>query len=204
MIYIIFVLLVLGGFAFYLMSPEERVKAIRAGLAALVQAKDAAIEDLQRREPFRDALRERTPWALVTPGLIALNVVLFVRMVFDAGAVGDQQTQLAWGGNFGPLTTNGGWWRLVTATFLHSGLLHLLVTIGGILQLGLLLERLLGPLAVASVYVGAGILANLVILAKYPVAVTSGPSGAVSGLYGLLAASDDLGTHPSIAGHHPA
>jgi rhomboid protease GluP len=188
-LYTIFVLLILLGFAFYVMSPEERVRAIRAALAALVQAKDAAIEDLQRSEPFRDALRARTPWALATPGLVALNVVVFIWMAFDAGALGDAATQIAWGGNFGPRTTNGQWWRLVTATFLHTGLLQLLFTIVGILQIGLLLERLLGPFAVASVYVGGGILSNVVTLAKYPVDVTSGPSGAVFGLYGLLVAS---------------
>jgi rhomboid protease GluP len=110
-------------------------------------------------------------------------------MAFDEGAVADAQTQVSWGGNFGPLTTNGEWWRLVTATFLHSGFFQLLFTIGAILQMGLLLERLLGPFTVGSVYVGAGILSNVVMLSKTPVDVTSGPSGAVFGLYGLLVAS---------------
>jgi rhomboid protease GluP len=188
-LYTIFVLLVLLGFAFYVMSPEERVRAIRTGLAALSQAKDAAIEDLHRSEPFRDALRQRTPWALVTPGLLVLNLLVFLWMAFGEGAVADPQTQISWGGNFGPLTTNGQWWRLVTATFLHWGFFQLLFTIVAVLQMGLVLERLLGPFTVASVYVGAGLLSNVVTLSKNPVEVTSGPSGAVFGLYGLLVAS---------------
>jgi membrane associated rhomboid family serine protease len=188
-LYIIFVLLVLAGFAFYVMSPEERVRALRNGRAALGHAREAAIEDLHRREPFRDALRERTPWALVTPGLIGLNFLVFFSMAFDEGALADPQTLISWGGNFGPLTTNGEWWRLVTATFLHAGFFQLLFTTVAILQMGLLLERLLGPFTVGSVYVGAGILSNVVTLSKSPVDVTSGPAGAVFGLYGLLVAS---------------
>ena len=56
-------------------------------------------------------------------------------------------------------------------------------------QLGAVLERLVGRLAFGAVYVMAGVFTSLVNLASYPVAVTSGASGAVFGLYGLLLAS---------------
>jgi len=177
------------------MTPEERARALRAtvsairyALTAIGYAKDAAIEDLHRPDPFRDALRERTPWAVVTPALVIVNLSIFMRMLFDAGAVSEPETLIAWGGNFGPRTTNGEWWRLVTAMFVHAGLLHLLVNVAGLIQVGLLLERIVGPLAFAGVYFGAGTLVNLVNLSHYPVIVTVGPSGAVFGLYGLLLA----------------
>jgi rhomboid protease GluP len=189
----LFFLVAVTAFTIYVMSPEERARILRVVLAALGAAfgyaRDAAIEDLQRSDPFRDALRARTRWALLTPALVALHVMIFFRMIFDAGPVSSPDTLVAWGGNFGPRTTNGEWWRLVTALFLHSGLLQLLVNIAGLAQLGLLLERLVGPVTFATVYIGAGILVGLVNLSHYPVVVMGGPSGAIFGLYGLLLAS---------------
>ena len=191
----LFVLLVVFGFVVYMMRPDERARAlrltvagIRNALRAIGYAKDAAIEDLHRPDPFRDALRTRTPWAVVTPALVVLNVTIFMRMVFDAGPVSAPETLIAWGGNFGPRTTNGEWWRLVTAMFVHAGPLHLLVSIVGLVQLGFLLERLVGPVAFTGIYLGAGALVNLVNLSQYPITVTVGSSAAVFGLYGLLLA----------------
>ena len=191
----LFVLLVVSGFIIYMMRPDERVRAlrltvaaIRSGLRAIGYAKDAAIEDFQRPDAFRDALRARTPWAVVTPALVALNVTIFMRMVFDAGPISEPETLIAWGGNFGPRTTNGEWWRLVAAMFVHAGLLHLLVSTVGLVHIGFLLERLVGPLAFAGIFLGAGTLVNLVNLSQFPITVTVGSSGAVFGLYGLLLA----------------
>jgi hypothetical protein len=51
----IFCLLILLGFAFYVMNPEERVRAIRALLAATGQVKDVALQEPPGCEPFHDA-----------------------------------------------------------------------------------------------------------------------------------------------------
>lgn len=191
------VLFVLGGFALYVMNAEERARLARTALAALRhlpgavrQVQDAATQD---HDPFGDALRERTPLALVTPVLVALNATIFVLMLFGAGAFSDPETLVGWGGNFGPRTTNGEWWRLVTTMFVHSGILHLLVNIAGLVQVGLILERLVGRLAFGAVYIAAGVFASLVSLWAHPMAVSVGASGAIFGLYGLLLASSIWG-----------
>jgi rhomboid protease GluP len=73
--------------------------------------------------------------------------------------------------------------------FVHSGMLHLLATIVGIFQLGFILERLVGHVAFAAVYVVSGMFASLVSISLRPVAVSVGASGAIFGIYGLLLAS---------------
>jgi membrane associated rhomboid family serine protease len=183
------VLLVLGGYALYVLSPDERTRLLRAVRPALRELKDAATHRRPECEAFREAIRARTPWALVTPALIALNVTVFVVMLRGGGVLTDPETLVSWGGNFGPRTTNGEWWRLVASMFVHSGMLHLLVNVACLFQIGLILERLVGRLAFATVYITAGTFAGLMSLSAHPVAVSAGASGAIFGLYGLLLAS---------------
>ena len=94
-----------------------------------------------------------------------------------------------WGASFGPRTTNGEWWRLVASMFVHTGTFQLLVNGAALVQLGLILERLVGHVTFAAVYFAAGLLASIVSLSDYPMGVSSGASGAIFGLYGLLLAS---------------
>jgi membrane associated rhomboid family serine protease len=183
------VLIVIAGVALRAMSAEERVRLGQSGLAAIREARDVLAERRRQPEPFRDALRARTRWAVVTPALVVLNMAIFVRMLFDGGALGDPATLVLWGGSVGPRTTNGEWWRLVTSLFVHTGFLHLVANMLGLLQAGLLLERLVGRVAVAAVYLSAGVFAALVRLSASPVDVSVGASGAIFGIYGLLLAS---------------
>ena len=91
-------LLIVGGVALRAMSAEERARLGRTVLAAIREARDVVVERRRRPEPFRDALRARTPWAIVTPALVALNLIIFVRMFFDAGGVDDSGSLVGWGG----------------------------------------------------------------------------------------------------------
>ena len=182
-------ILVLLGAVYYFTTPEEKARWLRASLRVIRRWTDLAVHLQPERGPFGDALRERTPWALVTPGLVVLNIAIFVSMLFGAGALSDPNTVVGWGGNFGPRTTNGEWWRLMTATFVHSGALHLLANIAGLVQIGLILERLFGRAAFATVYLAAGLSSSLVNLFMHPVNVSAGASGSTFGVYGLLLAS---------------
>ncbi len=121
--------------------------------------------------------------------LVALNLGVFIGMIFGAGAIADPATLVAWGGNVGPRTSNGEWWRLVTAMFVHTGFWHLVASLAGLAQLGILLERLVGHVAFAALYLAAGVLASLVSLFASPLTVTVGATGAIFGLYGLLIAA---------------
>jgi hypothetical protein len=66
---------------------------------------------------------------------------------------------------------------------------HLLVNVAVLLQIGLLVERLVGRVLFTGAYVTAGIFANLSALSAYPMAVHVGASGAICGLFGLLLAT---------------
>jgi membrane associated rhomboid family serine protease len=185
---IVFVLLVLGGVALYFMKPDERIAFLRKAVAVIRQGIRQATQS-SPDDPFEAFLSSRTDKPVVTPLLVALNVLVFMLM-FLGGASDDTQSLVGWGGNIAPHTTNGEWWRLVSSTFVHGSLFHLLATIAGLVPLGLILERAVGRAAFAAIYVTSGMLAGVVALwTTAPTSVTVGASGAVFGIYGLLLAS---------------
>ena len=175
-------------FAHRATTGEERARLARATIAAIRDAWDRANRRASK-EPFSEALRERTPRVVVTPALVILNTVIFLLMLVGAGSLSDPETVVRWGGNFGPRTTNGEWWRLMATTFVHSGLLHLIINVAGLFQIGLVLERLVGPIAFAVTYAAAAVCASLLSLSLHPVTVNAGAAGAICGSYGLLFAS---------------
>jgi membrane associated rhomboid family serine protease len=186
----LFALLVLSGAALYFMTPEERTRLAGRVVGAIRTAVHAARHPSDAGDPFGELLRARTRWTIVTPLLVALHVISFTLMAMGPGAFGDPETAVHWGANFAPRTTNGEWARLIVSTFVHGGMLHLMATIAGLVPLGLILERAVGGVTFAVIYLSAGLLASLVSLwTMSPTSVTYGPSGAIFGVYGLLLAS---------------
>lgn len=183
------VILVIGGFAVYVMTPAERKQLADRLLGLVHQTRHAAAQHRLRKDPFRDALLARTRWPLVAPAVAGVNVLLFLAMLVGAGSLSDPQTLVGWGANYGPRTTNAEWWRLVTSMFVHGGPIHLLVNLVVLLQLGLLLERLVGHLAFGGVYFAAGLFGGVVSLSASPLGVAIGGSAGLFGLYGLLVAT---------------
>lgn len=182
-------LLLVAGLALYVMTSQERLRLVRFVERAAREGIARAIRHREQRGPFDDALVGRTRWLLVTPAIVAANLVIFAGMLVGEGALSDPDTLVGWGANFGPRTTNGEWWRLATASFVHGGALSLLINVAAIAQAGVILERLIGHSAFAAVYVSAAFFASLMMLATAPETVTAGAAGAVFGIYGLLLAA---------------
>ncbi len=182
-------LIILLAAVVYFSKPEERKRFLKEVLGRTEHVWGSAARYWPKRRPFDDALDARTPRPLVTPAIAALNVGIVVCMIVAPGVLGSQDTLLQWGASVGPRTTNGEWWRLVTAMFVHTGLLHMIANVAGFVQIGLLTERLLGRLAIANVYVAAGLVAGIVNLLLYPVSVSAGGSASVFAVYGLFAAA---------------
>ena len=167
------------------MTPLERRRVLGILVGQITRAKQTAAQRFQASQ----AAQPQGPTPIVTICLVAINVTVFAWMLASGLTLGDQQTLLAWGGNFGPATTNGEWWRLVTAMFVHSGFIPLIINCVCLLQIGAVIERMMGRAAFGAVYVATGILASAVNLAMDPVSVTAGAAGAVLGLHGFLIAS---------------
>ena len=172
-------LLLVSVVAWRVMSKEQRIKVLQTIDVALAVVKEHGRADLER---FHAARRARTRWPVAAPALAALSVAIFMW----APAAKEGATVVPWGASFGPLTSNGQWWRLFTAIFVNRSAWLLVVNAGAIIQLGLTLERIVGGPMFAAAFVIAGIFSGLAGLSSYPMGVVAGPAGAIWGLYGML------------------
>jgi rhomboid protease GluP len=90
------------------------------------------------------------------------------------------------GGRWPPLMSAEPW-RLVTAMFLHAGLLHLGFNIVAIATAGPRIEEVYGRATMLGLFIVTGVLANLATLLVGPLAVGVGASGGVMGLIAAAA-----------------
>lgn len=121
---------------------------------------------------------------------IELNLLIFLIMFFSGlGLVTFRGNDLlAWGANFRPNVMNGEYWRLFTSTFLHGGLLHLLMNMYGLFFIGLFLEPILRFKRFALFYVLTGVIASICSVWWHTATVSVGASGAIFGMYGIFLA----------------
>lgn len=129
-----------------------------------------------------------------TYALIGLNVAVWALGVgvaaLNGGAAGllSGGALTALGGLSGPEVAAGQWWRLISAGFLHAGLLHLGLNMAALFVFGAPLERALGRLRFGILYMTALLSGSLGVLLLSPRSLTVGASGAIFGVLGAMLA----------------
>jgi rhomboid protease GluP len=148
------------------------------------------IVDLEahRETVFNASIAAATPHIFVTPALIALNVAIFLAMVTRgvSAFAPTADVLIRWGADYGPMTTHGQWWRLLTSAFLHIGITHLAVNMFALFVIGRFTERLFGNAGFFMLYLLGALAATLTSLSIHPMTVSAGASGAIFALYGGL------------------
>ena len=105
--------------------------------------------------------RPRRRWAMApgTYSLVGINCAVYLLMVLSkVNPVTPNTGDLyRWGANnAGAVLLNGEWWRIVTAMFVHGGILHLALNMWCLWNLSLLAEPLMGTFGVIAVYILTG------------------------------------------------
>ncbi|HMF98655.1 MAG TPA: rhomboid family intramembrane serine protease [Vicinamibacterales bacterium] len=181
-------LIIVAAFAYRAAAPPERERFLKYVAGRLAIARTIATRRDEDVQEFYAALRTRTPFAFVAWTGAAISLLVGLGLMFGAAPMADADALVRSGANLGIRTTNGEWWRLLTACFVNASVLQLIANVLVVAQVGALLERLVGRLVPAAVYLSAGVATGLANVASGPIEVTVSSSGAAFGLYGLLAA----------------
>jgi rhomboid protease GluP len=149
--------------------------------------------------------REYSVWdPRAAPGtylLLTINIAVYLWMVTHH-VDWNKPTEydlIRYGANQPWSVLHGEWWRLLTATFVHVGFVHIACNMWCLWNLGILGEPLIGPFGMIAVYLLTGIAGNLLSMASDVIAtafthnpsflvleVGAGASGAVFGIAGIL------------------
>lgn len=137
------------------------------------------------------------PGRLASTLLISANVgmlllVLAFRGVGGAGRGGlfgllspDGQALYDFGAKWAPAIAAGQIWRLVTASYLHAGLIHLLFNTYALASLGPLIEEAFGARRLFVLYTATGVAAFAASALVSPHSLSVGASGSIFGLLGF-------------------
>ncbi|MFB7662737.1 rhomboid family intramembrane serine protease [Kitasatospora sp. NPDC056138] len=131
--------------------------------------------------------------ALVTKGLIGINVAVFLLTEYLRPELKEMLSLHSlvppyWYQPYGVAAGPDQWYRLVTAAFVHTGLLHLVMNMVSLWVIGPNLERMLGRLRFVGLYAVSGLAGNaFAYLVSGDRLYSMGASGAIFGLLGATA-----------------
>jgi membrane associated rhomboid family serine protease len=138
-----------------------------------------------------------------TSFLIGINTAVFLGMILGSGEIMGfrPETLIRWGGNFGPYTLSGEYWRLVTAGFVHGNPLHFALNMWCLWSLGQLSERLFGSSVTLAIYVLTGVGGAMLSVGLHPMRLEVGASAAVFGVAGAILSGIKFGNVPLASVH---
>ena len=130
----------------------------------------------------------------VTIALIAINVGVYLLELAIGGAYDGTGNSIFYKGALfahgyfdgSPGVGDGGWWRLITAAFLHYGPIHLALNMLALYWFGRVLENVIGSLRFMLLYIACGLAGSAGALYLTPNSPTVGASGAIFGVLGAL------------------
>ena len=128
--------------------------------------------------------------APLTYTLIGINIIVYFFSAYLSRDIVDMkmETLIDMGALVGQYTVEyKEWWRLLTAMFLHGGMMHILMNMFSLYLIGRGLEVYLQKKAYLSIYFFSGFIGGLVSLYMHPLSVGVGASGAIFGVFGALA-----------------
>jgi rhomboid protease GluP len=153
-------------------------------------------------EPQQRAVRRPRSSLATAPAtylLVGINCAVFLAMVAGGVGIGTPTTAqlMHWGANnAASVLIYGQWGRIVSAMFVHVGILHLATNMWCLWNLGLLAEPLMGSVGLLAVYLLTGAAGNLLstdVNWLFPIRdhgvyfpAGAGASGAVFGIAGAL------------------
>jgi rhomboid protease GluP len=168
-------------------TPAESVACASCG-SVFAEADVAARETVNEDRFLRALFARSNPFTMI---FIGVNIGVFVLMCLAGGfAVTSVNPEVLRG--FGAKQNNliaeqHEYWRLITAIFIHIGIIHLLLNNYALWIIGQEIERIYGSARFVVLYLVTGVIGSLGSYVFNPQATSAGASGAIFGLFGVMA-----------------
>jgi rhomboid protease GluP len=170
-------------------TPVNLPQCVSCG-AISIQSVVAEEQERVERRYARSLFSRATP---VTYALLAANIAVSVLMAVVSPGSETAATLIAFGAKTNELLRSGEWFRLITPIFIHAGLGHLLLNSYALWVVGTQVEKLYGSARFLAIYLLSGVggvagsYFGQIFLPKPYDAPSVGASGAIFGLFGVLA-----------------
>ena len=147
--------------------------------------KEMGEKNLIEGEKREKIMKNKKP--IVTYGLLMINIIVFILMYLIGNGSEDTNTLINFGANYVTLTKAGDYYRLITAAFLHIGIIHLVLNMYSLYIVGTQIEYFYGKIKYLIIYLASAFIGSLftVVLSSTNV-VAAGASGAIFGLLGSI------------------
>ena len=131
-----------------------------------------------------DLFRLKKP--IVTYALIYINVIIFLLMHIIGNGSLDSNTLINFGASLDSRVLGGEYYRLITNSFVHIGLPHIMFNMYALYIIGHQIESFLGKSKFLIIYLFSALTGSLLSLAFSSNTISAGASGAIFGLLGAL------------------
>jgi rhomboid protease GluP len=168
---------------------DASIQTWQTEIEALQKHTEEAIVQEQKDTAEIDAVMNLSKGSkIVTYTIVGINIVVFLLMLINGVSIFEPTVGdiAKWGGNFRPYTTGGDWWRLITAMFVHIGIIHIAFNMYALFYVGMYLEPMLGKWRYMVAYLCTGVFASIASIWWSKDIVSAGASGAIFGLYGVF------------------
>lgn len=160
---------------------DKKLKFTEKGMNLFLKiTDDINKKNMEEAKRVEELFKPKKP--IITYGLIAINVIIFLLgMIFN---LSDDFINLF--ANYGPLVTEGQYYRLFTSMFIHANIFHILFNMYALYLLGAQAEGFFGKGKFLVIYILSGISGSLLSILLNQGAVSVGASGAIFGILGAL------------------
>lgn len=160
-------------------SFKEKVQNKKANLNEMFTMTDELNEKTVKEDKILAKVFRNNEKPIITTTLIVINVIVYLLSIVNYNFI------LNTFANYYLYVKNGEFYRLLTSTFVHANIIHLLFNMYALYVIGPVVEKYYGKLKFLLIYLGSGVIGSLfsVVLTNY---ASVGASGAIFGLFGAL------------------
>lgn len=126
--------------------------------------------------------------SIITYSFIIINIIMFIITMIISQSIYDINiyTLIIMGAKFNELINHGQVWRLITASFLHGGLLHLTLNMYALKIIGSEVEYVYGKIKYTIIYICSALGGSIFSYFFNEDSISVGASGAIFGLFGAM------------------